>query len=344
MTNVTASMALFPHALANVDVVSDKDTTSQSTAERTNFDDSGKPVGAMALLQPPRRLPRPPRISGDITRILHFFRPPRYGSPPRFLVAHPNGSGIKNFGTIPIAVPIRDIRNREHRFHLALHSFKPVRHLQSLPYPLDLKDPDSIAAIHSSTTDMLRRHVSSPNQITIFSTTLIKARSPIGGARPAIPHPLQIDQTPGAALLRAKRHLPSTLSENVASGKLSLRVVNLYRPVLPQGANICDHQLCLAESLTIAEDDLVAVEHVYPDRVGQTYAIKHSKEQNFWYWSNMDDTEGILVQVYDSLLGCDAEGRERMIRGGTGFFKLMPKTWEETQEAEWLVVRALIAA
>ncbi|KAF3919051.1 hypothetical protein ABW21_db0202353 [Orbilia brochopaga] len=339
-------MAAVPHALGNVPITCENGPGGHSATGQPGLKDidGGKPTKMTAVVPSPQDLLQPPCVSGDITRKLHFFKPPRYGSPPRFLVAHPNGSGIKNFGTVPIAVPIRDIRSKEHRFHLALHSFKPVRHLQSLPYPLDLKDPSFITMIHSTTTDMLRWHVSSPNHITIFSTSLIKARSSIGSARPNIPHPLQIDQTPGAALLRAKRHLSPAISDHINSGKLSLRVINLYRPILPRGSNIRDHQLCLTESLTIADDDLATVEHVYPDRVGQTYAIRHSEKQRFWYWSNMDDTEGVLVQVYDSLLGCDAEGRERMVRGGTGFFRVMPKRWEEAQEAEWLVVRALIVA
>ncbi|KAJ6261606.1 hypothetical protein Dda_4276 [Drechslerella dactyloides] len=343
MPNISAPPTLLPHALTNMAVIDD-DPTSRSTTDRMGLDSSRKSADKNAPLSSPQHLPLPPRISGDITRTLHFFRPPRYGSPPRFLVAHPNGSGIKNFGTIPIVVPIRDIRNKEHRFHLALHSFKPVRHLQPLPYPLDLKNTDVIAIIHNSTTEILQRHVSSPNQITIFSTGLLKARSPIGSARPTISHPLQIDQTPKAALLRAKRHLSPVVSQHIASGTLSLRVINLYRPVLPRGVGISDHQLCVTESLTISEDDLASVEHVYPDRIGQTYAIRHAKGQRFWYWSNLDSTEGILVQVYDSLFGCDADGRERMVRGGSGFFRLMPEAWEESQEAEWLVVRALVVA
>ncbi|KAK6525152.1 hypothetical protein TWF694_005298 [Orbilia ellipsospora] len=286
----------------------------------------------------------PPHISGDLIRPIHFYKPPRYGSPPRFLVAHPNGSGIRNFGTSPVNVTVRDIRNKEHRFHLALHSFKPLRHLPLLPYPLNLKDPAIVELVHNSTKEIIKNHVNSPNEITLFSTTILKACNKVGAPSPKISHPMQVDQTPGAAILRAKHHLTQNIAEQVESGALSVRVIVVYRPVLPSHKRITDHQLCLAESLSINDDNLTPIEHVYPDRVGQTYAVKYSSGQKFWYWSDVDSSEGIVVQVYDSLLGFDNKGHERMIRGATGFFKVMPKEWDEGKEAEWLVIRALVVA
>ncbi|KAK6514675.1 hypothetical protein TWF281_004872 [Arthrobotrys megalospora] len=158
------------------------------------------------------------------------------------------------------------------------------------------------------------------------------------------PTPLQIDQTPGAALQRAKRHLPQTIYSQISTGTLSMRIINIYRPLLPSESKITDHQLVLSESNSILDEDLIPVEHVYPDRVGQTYAVRHAEGQRFWYWSDMDNTEGIIVQVYDSLFGCDSYGDERGIRAATGFFKLMPQGCDEGWEAEWLVVRALVVA
>ncbi|KAF3915749.1 hypothetical protein ABW20_dc0101737 [Dactylellina cionopaga] len=333
---ITATVPMVLSALANVATISEIDTRYETTPKRDSVEAKiAEPTIDLSTLGTTQ-------VSGDLTRTLHFFSPPRYGSPPRFLVAHPNGSGIKNFGTSPINVTIRDIRNKEHRFHLALHSFKPLQHLSPLPYPLELKDSSVISTINTSATDIIRQHVSSPNQITIFSSNLLKAANPIGAPFPITSHPLQIDQTPGAAILRAKRHLPPSVSSQIATGALSLRIINIFRPILAPSSKVSDHQLCVAESLPIADDDLVAVEHVYPDRVGQTYAVRHASGQKYWYWSGMDNTEGMVVQVYDSLLGCDPVGVERMIRGPTGFFKLMPKGWEEKNEAEWLVIRALV--
>ncbi|KAK6360995.1 hypothetical protein TWF730_007110 [Orbilia blumenaviensis] len=291
-----------------------------------------------------------PHIYGDIIRTIHFYRPPRYNSPPRFLVAHPNGSGIKNFSTLPKKTTMHDIRNKEHRFHLGLHSFKPLRHLPPLPYPLDLTTPGTLPQITTSITDLIKRHVPSPNKITIFSTTILRPtynnNSSIGTPSPKLAHPAQIDQTPASALQRAQRHLPKSLVSQITSGTLSLRIINIYRPLLPLHNTLQDHPLYISESQTISDSDLVLIEHVYPDRVGATYAVKHSQGQRFWYWSDMDATEGFIVQVYDSMYACDLEsgGGERSVRAATGFFRLMPQGWEEGCEGEWLVVRALVVA
>ncbi|EPS45993.1 hypothetical protein H072_57 [Dactylellina haptotyla CBS 200.50] len=325
--------------LANISIASNDEPSSSQKYFSSPFKSLEDDATVLPLKES-----NPPDVYGDLVRPLHFFAPPRYGSPPRFLVAHPNGSGIKNFGTTPTKVTIRDMRNKEHRFHLALHSFKLLRYLPAYPYPLDLQDPQTITTVHNSITDIIRLNVTSANQITIFSTAILKAKNTVGAPYPNVSYPMQVDQTPGGAILRAKRHLTPDIAAQVAMGTLSLRIVTVYRPILPGDEKITDHQLCLAESLSIPDDYLVPVEHVYPDRVGQTYAVKHGHGQRFWYWSHMSSSEAIIVQVYDSLLGCDSLGLERMVRGATGFFRVMPRGWEEGKDAEWLVVRALVVA
>ncbi|KAK6497271.1 hypothetical protein TWF506_004744 [Arthrobotrys conoides] len=313
-----------------------------SLANVTNIEesDSDSDTASQPSISPPSQ--SIPRINGDITRPVHFYTPPRYGSPPRFIVAHSNGTGIKNFGTVPIKVTIRDIRNKEHRFHLGLHSFKPLRHLSPLPYPLNLQNPEMATLVTTSATEIITRYVPSPTKISIISTNLLKANNPIGLPSPQIAHPLQISQTPSSALLLANRHLPPAIASQISAGKLSMRILNIYRPILAPSQKLSDHPFYVSESHSILDEDLVPVEHVYSDHVGATYAVRHDESQRFWYWSEMDNTEGFIVQIYDSLYGCDVYGEERSIRAATGFFKLMPKESEEGRDAEWLVVKALV--
>ncbi|KAF3937111.1 hypothetical protein ABW19_dt0201301 [Dactylella cylindrospora] len=292
-----------------------------------------------------------PYISGDIVRNLRFYTPPRYQSPPRVIIAHPNGTGIKNYGTVPHAVTVRDIRDKEHRFHLPLHSFKPIAKLAPLPYPVDLKDPLVVSYIHATTIDILNRHLPSPGQITIIDTAVLKVNNIPGS--PISPC-LNVLYTPSSALLRAKRHLSPVEFSEIESGRLSLRMFALYRPLLPLSGRpssplpatftptLSDHPLVLTESFSIPDHCLVPVDHVYPDHIGQAYAVKYSEETKYWYWSGMEATEGVLVQIYDNYGAVDGEGRERGVRGATAFCKLMPDGIDEGREAEWLVVKALV--
>ncbi|KAK6498324.1 hypothetical protein TWF481_010915 [Arthrobotrys musiformis] len=344
--NISSSPAMLS-GLANVTNVeeSDPETPSSQSTLKLSTDQTTSPSTGLPSSSPePDDTDTIPHVHGDIVRSVHFYRPPRYGSPPRSVVAHANGTGVKNFGTAPIKVTLRDIRNKEHRFHLGLHSFKPLRHLTPIEYPLDLEDPTVAASIATSVSDLIKRHVTSPNKITVFSTEILKASNSMGFPTPKIAHPLQIDQTPSSALLCAERSLPPNIYSQISSGKLSMRIINVYRPLLPADQKISDHPLYVSESHSILDEDLVSVEHIHADDVGATYAVKHAEGQRFWYWSDMEPTEGFIIQVYDSMFGCDNYGEERSIRAATGFFKLMPQGYDEGWDAEWLVARALVLA
>ncbi|KAK6330062.1 hypothetical protein TWF718_003490 [Orbilia javanica] len=315
-------------------------------------------------------------IHGDITRPIHFYLPPLYNSPPRIITTPPSSppsNNLKNFRTVPRPVSIKDMRNKEHGFHLGLHSFKPIRNLPRLPYPLDLRDQTVRTLVTQTTTEVVRQYLHIPlssdldlsapmtaNLITIVSTELLRARdSTTFLPSPRITNPPQIPQTPCSAIHLCRTYLPKSTSSQIALGKLSIRIITLYRPILPPKNTIKDHQLYISDSNSISEEDLIPIEHLPSTSSSSnpsssssadyntmqqttTYALKYAQGQKFWYWSDMDDTEGIIVQSYDSLFGCDSDGEERSVRAATGFFRLMPQGWDESSEAEWLVVRALV--
>ena len=57
----------------------------------------------------------------------------------------------------------------------------------------------------------------------------------------------------------------------------------------------------MAESLTVNDNDLVPMKHVYPDIAGETDVVAYGANQKFWYWSNMMKSEALLLQCFDSL-------------------------------------------
>ena len=59
--------------------------------------------------------------------------------------------------------------------------------------------------------------------------------------------------------------------------------------------------MALADASSIAPDELVATDQVFPDRVGEIYHLAHSPTQKWYYAPDMERDEVLLIKGWDSL-------------------------------------------
>ncbi|MCJ1392142.1 hypothetical protein MMC18_005009 [Xylographa bjoerkii] len=234
-------------------------------------------------------------LFGDVEAVLHFYKAPSDGSCPKFVVTHPSGAGEKNYGHDPKTVLIRDIRGQEDQFTLSRHSFTTVSSV-----PTAHMDFGNIDNIHEQYEPLIEavvlQNIPEASKIVVFDITIRRAEKTEERSRPV--RNVHIDQSPGGAWDRTQGHLAQREADQVLRGKSRLRIVNVWKPLVDV---VADHPLALAESTTVREEDLVRLSHIYPDVVGETYAVKFRPEQRFWYWSNMTRDEVLLFQCFDSL-------------------------------------------
>ena len=233
--------------------------------------------------------------NGDIEAVLHFYNQPPDGSHPMFVVTDPSGAGEKNYSHDPRKVLIRDMRGREDQFTLSCHSFTTVSNV--LTSRIDFNNNSDVHDLYKSLVETLvLQKIPEATRIVVFDITIRKAETTEKLLRPV--RKVHIDQSPRGAWHRAQRHLARPEADQVLRGKLRFRIINVWKPLVDI---VADHPLALAESTTVREEDLIKVPHVYPDFVGETYAVKFGTEQRFWYWSNMVKDEALLFQCFDSL-------------------------------------------
>lgn len=234
-------------------------------------------------------------INGDVRATLHFYQPPMDGADPVFVVADPSGAGSKNYSYDQRTITVRDLRGNEDAFTLSAHSFTCCSNISSME--IDFGDPRQVRHLYEPLIEQLvHSKVPEAAKVVIFGSTIRKADKTEVLSRPV--YKVHIDQSPAGARHRARRHLSQAEAEEVLHGGLRLRILNIWRPLIDM---VTDHPLAVAESLTVKEDDLVRVAHVYPDVVGETYAIKFNPAQRFWYWSNMKRSEALMFQCFDSV-------------------------------------------
>lgn len=129
------------------------------------------------------------------------------------------------------------------------------------------------------------------NRVLLFDYT-IRRSSPNAERAPVTR--VHIDQTPSSAAARVRFHLPEE-AEELLQGRY--RIINVWRPL---NGPVMAHPLAVADSATVRDEDLIPVEHRYPDRTGETAAVRYNPGQNWYYWSGMKNEDRLFLKCFDS--------------------------------------------
>lgn len=257
---------------------------------------------------------------GALDTKLKFYKAPADGSRPfNYVESPPEGQPQRNFGDADLPVTIHDIRGQESNFILDINAFSTLKTSPSAEK--SFTDDASIKKnYYPEVESLLLEHVPGAKRILLFDHTIRRAT---GNRNPVTR--VHIDQTAESATARVHHHLPDE-AEELLKGRV--RIVNVWRPL---NGPVQTTPLAFADSTTVKDDDLIGIEHRYPDRTGETAAVQH-REEKWHYWSGMENDERLLLECYDSEKG----GRVPH----TAFVD--PRSPEGARERESIEVRALI--
>jgi len=136
---------------------------------------------------------------------------------------------------------------------------------------------------------LLLDNVTGAQRVILFDHTI---RRPTGNRNPV--QRVHVDQTPMSAAERVKLHAPED-AEQLLQGRY--RIINVWRPL---NGPVMGFSLGVADSQTVQDEDLVPIEHRYPDRNGQTAAVRYNPGQKWYYWSGMKNEDRLLLKCFDS--------------------------------------------
>jgi hypothetical protein len=167
----------------------------------------------------------------------------------------------------------------------------------------DYYDPDRIEAAYFPEVEALVKKVTGASRVVAFDGTLrskdLGKESLHGAGMPVLF--AHNDYTADSGPQRVRDILPDeadALLEN------RVAVINVWRPTR---GPVEELPLAVLDAQTMAEDDLVDVDLVYPDRVGVIQTLKINDDHRWLYFSEMEASEVILLKCYDSA----ADGRAR---------------------------------
>jgi hypothetical protein len=262
---------------------------------------------------------------GPVNATLAFYKAPPDGSAPfDYVETPPEGQPRLNFGQELHDVHITDIRGRESDFTLEADAFRTVSNVSSSETAFT--SDDQIKKIYYPEVErLLLNEVPGAQKVVLFDHTIRKS-SPDASRAPVTE--VHIDQTAQSTEWRVKLHSPDE-AEEILKGRY--RIINVWRPI---NGPVHSHPLGFASASTSNADDLVGVEHRYPNRTGETAAVRFNPDQKFYYWSGVTNDERILLQCFDSKDGVGPRVPHSAF--------VDPRTPEGARQRESIEVRALV--
>ncbi|TVY17158.1 Aspirochlorine biosynthesis protein N [Lachnellula arida] len=135
---------------------------------------------------------------------------------------------------------------------------------------------------------------------------------------------VHVDQTPGAAVARVRRHLPEEEAEELLKGRYA--IINVWRPIANPAT---DFPLAVVDWRSTFPSDFIAVDLLYPSRPdaykndddrgreklpdedtlqskegyeakGETFAVAPREGHRFYYVKDMRPEEVMLLKCFDS--------------------------------------------
>jgi hypothetical protein len=200
----------------------------------------------------------------------------------------------------PRRITIRNGRPSTARFLLEQDGFRFVRHDTRVR---DFFDEDEIRRVYYPEMEALVKAESGASRVVVFDHTLRTADDDLRerrGIREVVRR-VHNDYTEWSGPQRVRDLLPQEADELL---RRRFAIVQVWRPIrLP----VETFPLAICDARTLSLDDLVVSERRYPDRVGQTYAIRYNPAHRWYWFPRMRRDEALVFKVYDSL----KDGRAR---------------------------------
>ncbi|KAF1994410.1 hypothetical protein P154DRAFT_557269 [Amniculicola lignicola CBS 123094] len=271
-----------------------------------------------------------PRLKGY--RLEEETGPNEDGSPP-----HPTYVDRPETYDRPVeshGVTVKDITGKEKEYTLNKNGFQIYSHVSR---EKEFVDDEKIKAEYYPETERLLKDATGASRIFIFDHTI--RRQPVdvstGSSIPTeasrkLRGPVQrvhIDQSYKAALSRVPHHLPEEADKLTQS---RVQIINVWRPI----KTVQRDPLAVADAHSVDDKDLVVTELIYPNRRGETLAVKYDPGHRWFYKHGLTPEEVILIKCFDSKL----DGRARRVPH-TAFH--VPGT-EDREGRESIEIRALV--
>lgn len=238
----------------------------------------------------------------DVVTEFNYYKDPGDGSPPA-----PSYVGKPETYERPSetrSTVVHDIRGEEDKYTLDTTGFQIYKHVSQ---ETAFQDDAEIKRIYYPEVEDILKSATGASKIFIFDHTIRRQSNNKRLTDPsqALRGPVQrvhIDQSYKAGPERVQHHLPGEAERLL---KARYQIINVWRPI----KTIRKDPLGVADATSVPDDDLLPVQLIYPDRVGETFTVRPNSSHRWHYLREQTPQEVMLIKCFDSKL----DGRARRV-------------------------------
>jgi hypothetical protein len=162
----------------------------------------------------------------------------------------------------------------------------------------DFWDPAQTLALGHPEAAQLVREATGAARVVVFDHTLRRRGEgedvrALGVARPPA-NRAHVDQTVWSGPQRV-RDVMGDEAEDLLSRRAA--IINVWRPIAHAAR---DWPLALGDARSIAPEDLIASDLIFPRRRGEIYVVAHNPAQRWLYVPDLQPDEAVLIKCWDS--------------------------------------------
>ncbi|KAE9968126.1 hypothetical protein BLS_006004 [Venturia inaequalis] len=210
---------------------------------------------------------------------------------------------------------------------------------------------------------LLRSKLPGVKKVVIFDHT-IRRKDKSSPRQPV--QQVHVDQTPGAAEARVRRHLPVDEADDLLKGRYQL--INVWRPIANPAT---DFPLAVIDWRTTSPKDFIKVDLLYPKRQdshhddddrgkeqlpdpssetsttgyeikGETFSVAPNESHRFYYLKDMTPEEAMFIKCFDSLGEGLPTGQKGVARCTPHTAFIDPQTPADAPGRQSIEVRCLV--
>lgn len=264
-----------------------------------------------------------------------------------------DGPGF-SYKLLPLTRNVHNIRDRESEFTTDNSGFAVYK---APSQEIHFTDEEQIrTSYYREIEDLLRKTHNGIRKVVIFDHTI--RRNVPGAAR----NPVQlvhIDQTPWAAELRVRRHVPEQEVQELLRGRY--QIINVWRPIEHPAS---DFPLAVLDWRSTIPEDFIKVDLLYPKDAdqrgevapdpesldsaegyeprGEQYAIAPNDGHQFYYLKDMRPDEAMMIKCFDSKSHLMTDGETNIAHGSGHSAFIDPSTPADAPARQSIEVRCLV--
>jgi hypothetical protein len=231
-----------------------------------------------------------PAVDGVLTYVV-----PGQGRPRNYADDPPPGVPQSTAQYEDRSVAISNLRQVPERFSVDRQGFQFATAPSSFR---NFEDRDAIENGYYADAERVVAEFTGAADVIAFDHTL-RHRTPANSRGTAVTprppvHRVHVDFTAASGPRRAREILGDAYHRLL--GK-RFAVINVWRPIR---GPLQDSPLAVSDAQSVAFDDLVATDLIYPDRVGEFYTVKFNPAHRWFYAPRMTSDEVLLIKCFDS--------------------------------------------